>query len=323
MNLDIFNGDADGICALQQLRLAQPREAELITGVKRDINLLDQLQQRPDLDGAQLTVLDISMAVNGEALRNLLEKGASVFYADHHKAGDIPDHPCLEHHIDLTPATCTSVIINDLLDGQFAPWAVAAAFGDNFHDTAQGLADDIGLNEAEVGQLRELGELLNYNGYGRELGDLHFHPAELFRAAQAYENPLHFFSEAEAMATLRQGYKDDMTQAEARKAHEERDNGRLFIFPDAPWARRSAGVFSNAKAREEENKAHALLVDNGDNSYVVSVRAPLASKQGAVELCQQFPTGGGRAAAAGINRLPASDLDRFSTAFFSAFNDSA
>ncbi|HZV66950.1 MAG TPA: hypothetical protein VFG03_18780, partial [Telluria sp.] len=40
---DVFNGDADGICALHQLRLAQPAETRLITGVKRDIALLDRL----------------------------------------------------------------------------------------------------------------------------------------------------------------------------------------------------------------------------------------------------------------------------------------
>jgi hypothetical protein len=38
--------------------------------------------------------------------------------------------------------------------------------------------------------------------------------------------------------------------------------------------------------------------------YTVSVRAPLTRRTGADALCRQFPTGGGRAAAAGINRLP-------------------
>ena len=37
---DIFNGDADGICALTQLRNAEPLESTLITGVKRDIELV-------------------------------------------------------------------------------------------------------------------------------------------------------------------------------------------------------------------------------------------------------------------------------------------
>jgi hypothetical protein len=32
-NYDVFNGDADGICALVQLRNADPRDAELVTGV--------------------------------------------------------------------------------------------------------------------------------------------------------------------------------------------------------------------------------------------------------------------------------------------------
>ena len=37
---DVFNGDADGLCALQQLRLARPRESRLVTGLKREIALL-------------------------------------------------------------------------------------------------------------------------------------------------------------------------------------------------------------------------------------------------------------------------------------------
>ena len=42
-NFDVFNDDADGLCALTQLRNAQPLEAELVTGVKRDINLLKHI----------------------------------------------------------------------------------------------------------------------------------------------------------------------------------------------------------------------------------------------------------------------------------------
>lgn len=40
---DIFNGDADGLCALVQLRLQHPAETSLVTGVKRDIQLLDRV----------------------------------------------------------------------------------------------------------------------------------------------------------------------------------------------------------------------------------------------------------------------------------------
>ncbi|PUE05199.1 MAG: acetyltransferase, partial [Candidatus Sedimenticola endophacoides] len=43
MDYDVFNGDADGICALLQLRREEPREAVLVTGVKRDIALLERV----------------------------------------------------------------------------------------------------------------------------------------------------------------------------------------------------------------------------------------------------------------------------------------
>ena len=41
---DVFNGDADGICALHQIRLAEPAESELVTGVKREIELLKRVR---------------------------------------------------------------------------------------------------------------------------------------------------------------------------------------------------------------------------------------------------------------------------------------
>mgnify|MGYP007000196212 len=43
---DVFNGDADGICALLQLRLAQPKNSQLVTGIKRDIELLDRVEAK-------------------------------------------------------------------------------------------------------------------------------------------------------------------------------------------------------------------------------------------------------------------------------------
>ena len=55
-NVDVFNGDADGLCALHQLRLADPQPSELVTGVKRDIKLLDRVQA---IAGDRVTVLDI------------------------------------------------------------------------------------------------------------------------------------------------------------------------------------------------------------------------------------------------------------------------
>jgi len=56
--IDVFNGDADGICALVQLRLAKPAQTKLVTGVKRDIQLLKQVEVQVD---DVVTILDISL----------------------------------------------------------------------------------------------------------------------------------------------------------------------------------------------------------------------------------------------------------------------
>ena len=72
MHFDVFNGDADGLCALHQLRLVTPVESALITGAKRDIALL---QRVPALAGDRVTVLDLSAATNRAALVALLERG--------------------------------------------------------------------------------------------------------------------------------------------------------------------------------------------------------------------------------------------------------
>ena len=109
---DVFNGDADGICALQQLRLWSPKEAVLITGLKRDIGLLKRVQAQP---GDEVTVLDISLDKNSDALENVLSAGARVFYADHHFPGDLPDHENLDLHIDPAADTCTSLLLTIIL----------------------------------------------------------------------------------------------------------------------------------------------------------------------------------------------------------------
>jgi hypothetical protein len=73
-------------------------------------------------------------------------------------------------------------------------------------------------------------------------------------------------------------------------------------------------------AREKPDMAHGLIIKNNDGTFRISVRAPLNNRTGADELCRAFPTGGGRAAAAGINSLPHDQLDHFHDAFFRQFD---
>ena len=301
---------------MQQLRLQTPREATLISGLKRDIDLL----QRVDADaGDEITVLDVSFDKNRAAAADLLAKGASIFYADHHYSGEIPQHELLDCHIDVTADTCTSLIVNQLLDGAQARWAVVGAFGDNFDKPAADLARSLGLNEKNIAALQQLGICLNYNGYGFELADLLFHPIELYRIAHPYGDPLDFIENETGYAELLAQYVEDMTRAKTFAADSETAAGALYLLPNEGWARRIVGVMGNDLAKQFPERAHALLVDMGDGHHRVSVRAPYNRKDGADELCRQFPSGGGRKAAAGINALAhdslANFIDRFNLQF--------
>lgn len=314
---DVFNGDADGLCALQQLRLVEPVDgATLVTGVKRDITLLQQVEAEP---GDSITVLDISLDKNRESLERLLDNGATIVYFDHHYAGEIPQHPRLTAHIDTSAETCTSLLVNAHLNGAHLAWAVTGAFGDNFHDAAQHAAKPLNLSTEQLDSLCDLGTCLNYNGYGNNLDDLFFHPRELALAMRPYSSPFDFIANESAYQTLQEGYAEDMAKAEALQAEIAQPDHALYIMPDTPWSRRSSGVYGNLLAREHPQRAHAILTALEDGAFRVSVRAPLARKSGADELCRQFPSGGGRAAAAGINRLEADDYDRFVELFLQSF----
>lgn len=315
--IDVFNGDADGICALHQLRLAEPGDSQLVTGPKRDIALLDRVDAQA---GDRITVLDIALSKNRAALDRLLSAGARVRYFDHHQPGEIPSHPNFEAHIDTDAGVCTSLLVNDHLGGRYLPWAVAAAFGDNLADAARRAAAPLQYSEDQLAQLQSLGECLNYNGYGETLDDLFFDPAALYRQLRPYADPFAFVAESPAYQTLKAGYAQDMARAMAVPAAESRAAGRIFVLPAEKWARRISGVFGNRLAVESPNQAHAVLTAKPGGGYVVSVRAPVAARAGADTLCSQFDSGGGRKAAAGINHLPEAELGRFIASFFAVFS---
>ena len=313
-NYDVFNGDADGICALVQLRLAEPRDGVLVTGVKRDIDLLRQV---PAGAGDRITVLDVSMDKNRADLDRVLAAGAAVFYVDHHFPGDEPaSHPALTAIINEAPDVCTALRVDSHLRGAFRGWAIVGSFGDNLRKSALGLAKHSGYSEEELTRLDDLGIYINYNGYGSNLADLHFTPEALYRKVSQFRDPLDFIKSGGAdFEKLETGYRQDMKMAADLPPEKATEKTAVFMLPDEPWARRVSGVYSNDLANNHPDRAHAILTQNKDGTYLVSVRAPLTNKTGAVDLCKQFPTGGGRAAAAGINKLPADMLGQFVDTF--------
>jgi hypothetical protein len=315
-HFDVFNGDADGICALHQLRLVDPQESELVTGVKRDITLLSRVAPST---GDIVTVLDVSLDSNRADLIRVLDVGAQVHWFDHHFAGEIPTGGALEAHIDTASDVCTSLLVDRHLGGRYRAWAIVAAFGDGLNTTGQRMASEAGFPDTDTAVLARLGECLNYNAYGESVADLWFAPDALYRVMHQFVEPLAFIRSSPEFDQLDEGYRQDLAQAKALRPYRESAQGTIFMLPEAAWARRVIGVLANQLAQASPSRAHALLSQNSGGCYTVSVRAPVARPAGADTLCRKFATGGGRKAAAGINALPDADLDRFAAEFDSAF----
>jgi hypothetical protein len=315
---DVFNGDADGICALHQLRLAQPKDALLVTGVKREIELLRRI---PCEAGIEVTVLDVSLDVNAASLKHILDAGGQVSYFDHHSAQAAFGHPRLQLFWSDAPDVCTSILVDRHLQGRFRPWAIAAAFGDNLTAVGRAMAKDMGLSANAIERLEALGLMLNYNAYGASIEDLHIAPDALYRALHPFADPGDFIDAAPEYRLLTEGYRNDTARMENLAPEWQSACGAIYVLPYTPWAHRISGVFANKLTEPADGRSYAVLTANADGSYLVSVRSGAPAVKAANRFCQDFPGGGGRKAAAGINNLPAGELDKFIKSFSEYFSD--
>jgi hypothetical protein len=311
-----FNGDADGLCALQQLRLVDPRTATLVTGVKRDTQLLRRVG---GAGGDEVIVLDISLDQNRNDLHRLLRAGATVRYFDHHHAGTLPRHPNFEAHIDESPDVCTSTLVDRYLGGRHRAWAIVAAFGDNLPELGTAMAQAAGIPAPTVAALEQLGVRLNYNAYGATISDLCFDPVDLAQQMLTFADPTDFIGHSPANARLAERYEEDMGKARALKPARQVPGATIVVLPDAAWARRAIGVMANDLTRALPDCAIAILAPKDQGGYTVSVRVPAHSPVSAEEFCRGFETGGGRKLAAGINHLPTNDVDRLASSFEARF----
>jgi len=314
---DVFNGDADGIFALHHLRLAYPLDTVLITGAKRDISLLERV---PAGQASDISVLDISLDVNVAALKQLLDTGSRVSYFDHHAAQQAFDHPNLRLFWDESPTVCTSLLVDQHVQGQFHTWAITASFGDNLETVAQTLALKAGLSTQQTDALQRLGTVLNYNAYGETVADLHIAPDALYRALHPYVDPFDFIANSAQYRILSDGYQSDEQSMVSLKPQWSASCGDIYVLPNAPWARRISGIFANQLVSEKPDKSFAVLTEQSNGCYSVSVRTGTPMTTPAHRFCETFATGGGRKGAGGINRLPADETEQFSTRFFDYFS---
>jgi hypothetical protein len=315
-NIDVFNGDADGLCSLRQLRLAEPVDSQLITGPKRDISLLERVDAGA---GDSVTVLDVSLERNRAALLALLARGARVRYFDHHFAGEVPVHANLQAVLDASRGICTSVLVDRYLKGRFRVWAAVGAFGDNLDDVALELGASLALGAAELEKLRELGRSLNYNAYGESEADLLIRPARLYARLAKYEDPLQFFAKDRIVTRLQAARHADLAAAMEVPPHRSSERSAAYLLPDRSSSRRVLGAFANHLAGVDPRRAHAVLAPRTKGGYIVSLRVPASAGSSAEAFCRQFPTGGGRAVAAGIDDLPEARMQKFLEQFATAF----
>ena len=191
---------------------------------------------------------------------------------------------------------------------------MVAAFGDNLTAAAESLATKVPLDSRQLDTLRSLGEALNYNAYGDTEADVMIHPRELYLKLHGFADPFEFAATPLVQQLIARN-RDDLALALAITPISADESKAVYRLPDADWSRRVIGTFANVLVRMHPHRAHAVIKENADQTLVISVRAPLNAPFGADRLCLQFKTGGGRSAAAGIERLPLSELPEFLSTF--------
>jgi len=272
-----YNGDADGICSMVQWGLVHGIDGQRVTGVKRDIELLKRV--KPEI-GDEIIVMDISLARNHIVAQNMCASGFNLTWFDHHLEGD--SITGLNSYIDTSSDICTARIVERYLNEE-SDWAQVALHGDGL---------SLHSNKPE---LKELGELLNYNGYGADLSDLHFHPDELMLHCLDAKTPQNFLLTSE-YSTLKKGFESDISSANKVQLTDG-----FYLLPNEAWARRVVGVMAH-RINESSPGPHVIAIDKGE-----TLQISMRGRNGIGELCAMFG-GGGRATAGGIDALPKTEM---------------
>lgn len=317
-----FNGDADGIISQHLAKISGIEPAIRITGLKRDLKLLGRIPPGVAAGPLDLHVFDVNLRDNLPDLLRLLENpAATVRWHDHHEPGEIPVSSRLKTRIVTARGTCTALLAHADYPGGDPRWAAMAAFGDNLPEAAEALLRPLGLHPIEVRELCEAGELINYNAYGEDENDVLFQPLEVAERMAAFTDAAAFIRRSGWIGPLRDQFRDDMEKMGGLVADEARPGASLYRLPDAAWARRLGSTFANRAALADPGRAIAALHPLQGGSFQVSIRAPRGRPDApaASSLASEFPSGGGRALAAGINALSAEDVARFARRFFEVY----
>jgi len=303
---DFFNGDADGIISLHQYRMHYPKDSQLFTGVKRDVKLL---RHCTDIKDSTFTVFDISLLSNTDYIKPILDGGNYVKWFDHHEPGETDLGDNFSIKVDADPNCCTNILVDEYLNGLYRPWTICGIYGDNLHEQADKFNPC--FNKASMAKLKEVGETLNYNGYGNEELDLTVHPKDVYLDLKDYESPFEYRKKSETYNKIYKQMKSDEAELSSSEILHESETGKVILLPNTRASIRYSGIYSNQQTTDSPDKAFAILTSVDGGNYRISIRSPKTNPYGASKLALQFPAGGGREKAAGVNELPKPELNNF------------
>lgn len=312
---DFFNGDADGIISLHQYRMHYPKNSNLYTGVKRDVELLRHCTH---LENSKLTVFDISLLSNKDHVDTILSKGNTIRWFDHHEPGEINLSKNFEIFVDADPNCCTNILVDKYVDGLYRPWTICGAYGDNLHEQADKLNPN--FSKENMLKLKEVGETLNYNGYGNTESDLTVHPKDVYLDIKNYESPFQYRTKSEVYNKIFTQMTSDENELSSSEILHDSETGKVILLPNTKASIRFSGIYSNKQTTDNPDKAFAIFTEINEDNYRVSIRSPKNNPYGASTLALCFPTGGGREKAAGINELPKVELKKFVEKFEEVYN---
>ena len=256
------------------------------------------------------TVFDVSLLSNIEYVKQILKKKNKIKWFDHHEPGETNLGKNFSIKVDSDPNCCTNILVDKHIDGLHRPWTICGAFGDNLHEQAEKLNPC--FDEQTMYKLKEIGETLNYNGYGNKESDLTVHPKDVYLDLKQYESPFRYRSKSEIYNKIYTQMKSDEKELSSSEILHETNTGKIILLPDTKASIRYSGIYSNQQTTDNPDKAFAILTLTNNDNYRISIRSPKNNPYGASKLALSFPTGGGREkVATGVNELPKDQLKNF------------
>lgn len=268
--VDVCIGDANGLCSLLQWRLHQPKQSSTLALLGHESRLDGLVHSRA---GGDVLLCEIPMQANRSTLMQLLDSGAQIQYLSH-QIGDEPLwHPQLQYIEDAPQDRCTSLMVDRILDGRYRQWALVGAYGKHCNAQADKLAASNGLSAHARTQLRELGELINYNACSVDGKNACIPAVELYSVMSGYQQAMDFLQSEPVVGELESVRREDLARAVQIAPYWQDAHASVYVLPNAPWAHRVASGFGKHISAKEPTRAHAFLRPAANGSFMTRVHA--------------------------------------------------